>query len=306
MRVVPVLGNPMTRDARREVDRVVEALDARGVRPEVVSAPTADAAAERARRFVAEGAERIVCIGGDGIARIGVDAVAGTATVLGLVPMGTGNDFARAVGLLEPGGSTAGADPVSARVDRALADPRPIDAIRTTHGWAASVATLGFSGDVTARANALRWPHGPQRYTVATVLQLPRLRTLDLTLTLDGRRVDTEVTLLAIGNTAFFGGGMRVCPDARPDDGRLQVVVIGGVGRATFLGVFPRVFRGGHVEHPAVEVYEAGSVRVEQPSGDDVLWADGDPLGRLPVDLEVVPGAVALAGAGSDPFRSGA
>ena len=167
--------------------------------------------------------------------------------------------------------------------------------MRTNHGWVASVATVGFSGDVTARANALRWPRGQQRYTVATVLQLPRLRRLRATVTIDGETHDADTTMLSVGNTAYFGGGMCICPDARPDDGLLQTVVIGAVGRGTFLRVFPKVFGGRHVDHPAVTSYRSRTVRVE---GDDVvMWADGDPLGPLPVTCEAVPGALRVAGA---------
>jgi diacylglycerol kinase (ATP) len=101
--------------------------------------------------------------------------------------------------------------------------------------------------------------------------------------------------MLSIGNTAFFGGGMRICPDARPDDGLLHVVVIGPVGKGTFLRVFPRVFGGGHVRHPEVTTYTGTTVRVE---GEDCqMWADGDLLGPLPVTCEVVPGALRVAGA---------
>jgi len=157
------------------------------------------------------------------------------------------------------------------------------------------VATAGFSGDVTARANGLRWPRGQQRYTVATLLQLPRLRRVHARITVDGVAHEADNTLLAIGNTAYFGGGMRICPDARPDDGLLHVVVIGPVPVTTFLRVFPRVFGGGHVRHPAVSTWTGRVVSVEGDEGD--MWADGDLLGPLPLTCEAVPGALQVAGA---------
>jgi diacylglycerol kinase (ATP) len=159
----------------------------------------------------------------------------------------------------------------------------------------ASVATAGFSGDVTARANGLRWPRGQQRYTVATVLQLPRLRRLHARITVDGVTHEADNTMLSIGNTAYFGGGMRICPDARPDDGLLHVVVIGAVGRGTFLRFFPRVFGGGHVRHPDVQTYTGRTVRVEGEDGE--MWADGDLLGPIPLTCEAVPRALQVAGA---------
>src|SRR5690606_6758699 len=141
--------------------------DAAGHDAELLQADSAEGSSAVAAAAVNAGAERLVVVGGDGLVRIAVGAVATSKTVLGIVPQGTGNDFARALGLL--------AGKLEDQVDRALQTPVSVDAMRTNHGWVASVATLGFSGDVTARANALRWPRGSQRYTVATLLQLPRL-----------------------------------------------------------------------------------------------------------------------------------
>lgn len=284
---VHVLGNPAARGGSGDAERAVDLLRAAGLETVLVEADSPSAAAEAAAKAVDGGAERLVAVGGDGLVRIAVGAVAGSTTVLGIVPQGTGNDFARALGLL--------AGDLETHVRRALGTPVRVDAMRTNHGWVASVATVGFSGDVTARANALRWPRGQQRYAVATLLQLPRLRTLRATVTVDGERHSADTTLLSVGNTAYFGGGMRVCPDARPDDGFLHAVVIGAVGRGTFLRVFPRVFGGRHVAHPAVTTYQGRQVIIE--GEDAMVWADGDPLGPLPVTCEVVHGALQVAGA---------
>jgi diacylglycerol kinase (ATP) len=284
---VQVLGNPAARGGTGDVERVIDELRAGGRRAAMLRADSAAAAAEQARHAVAAGAERLVVVGGDGLVRIAVDAAAGSETVLGIVPQGTGNDFARALGLLD--------GDLAEHVRRALDAPAAVDAMRTEHGWVASVATAGFSGDVTARANGLRWPRGQQRYTVATVLQLPRLRRLHARITVDGVVHEADNTMLSIGNTAYFGGGMRICPDARPDDGLLHVVVIGPVGKGTFLRVFPRVFGGGHVRHPDVQTYTGRTVRVEGEDGE--MWADGDLLGPIPLTCEVVPRALQVAGA---------
>jgi diacylglycerol kinase (ATP) len=284
---VQVLGNPAARGGTGDVERVVDELRAGGRRATMLRADSAAAAAEQAREAVAAGAERLVVVGGDGLVRIAVDAAAGSETVLGIVPQGTGNDFARALGLLD--------GDLADHLRRALDAPAAVDAMRTYHGWVASVATAGFSGDVTARANGLRWPRGQQRYTVATVLQLPRLRRLHARITVDGVVHEADNTMLSIGNTAYFGGGMRICPDARPDDGLLHVVVIGPVGKGTFLRVFPRVFGGGHVRHPDVQTYTGRTVRVEGEDGE--MWADGDLLGPIPLTCEVVPRALQVAGA---------
>jgi diacylglycerol kinase (ATP) len=283
---VHVLGNPAARGGTGDVERVVDSLRAGGHDPVLLEATSAEHSSAVAADAVAAGAERLVAVGGDGLVRLAVGAVAETSTVLGIVPQGTGNDFARALDLLD--------GDLDDHVRRALERPVAVDAMRTDHGWAASVATMGFSGDVTARANGLRWPRGSQRYTVATLLQMPRLRHLVATIEVDGVTHSADTAMLSIGNTAYFGGGMKICPDATPTDGLLHVVVIGAVPKRTFLRVFPAVFAGRHVRHPDVATYTGHRVTVR---GDDTMWADGDELGPLPVTCEVVPGAVQVAGA---------
>ncbi len=282
-----MLGNLATEAGRQQVEEVAAAIRRRQHDAVVLEASSHDDAAAAAEHAVSDGIDRLVAVGGDGVVNIAVNAVARSETLLGIVPHGTGNDFARALGLLD--------GTLEDHVERALEDAVPIDAMLTNHGWVATVATLGFSGDVTARANAIRWPRGQLRYTVATLAQLPRLRSLAVSIDVDGRRSDIETTLLAVGNTACFGGGMRICPNAEPDDGRLQVVCIGAVSRSRFLRVFPTVFSGRHVGHSDVTT-DSGSV-VTIDGADLDLWADGERLGPLPVTIEVIPGALRVAGA---------
>ncbi len=239
------------------------------------------------KRIVADGAERLVVVGGDGLVHLALQAVAESTTVMGLVPQGTGNDFVRALGLLDLS--------LTEQVDAALSDGVPVDALKTTHGWVGTVATLGFAGDVTARANAMSWPRGESVYSIATILQLPRLRQLELTFTVDGVAESTSTTMLSIGNTKYFGGGMKICPGAVPTGGFFEATTVGGVGRLSFLRVFPRVFKGTHVDHPSVAVRIGRSGRLEGDAAD--LWGDGERLGPLPVDFEIVRDAVRVAGA---------
>ncbi len=285
---VHLLANPASGTAD-EGDRaaVSRQITAAGHRVIDVTGGSSAASHTAVERIVGEGAERLVIVGGDGLVHLAIQAVAGTQTVLGLVPQGTGNDFVRALGLLDL--------PLREQVDAALSDGVAVDALRTTHGWVATVATLGFAGDVTARANAMSWPRGESVYSVATVLQLPRLRQLELIFTVDGVAEATSTTMLSIGNTKYFGGGMKICPGAVPVGGYFEATTISGVGRLTFLRVFPRVFKGTHVERDEVAVRIGRSGRLEGDAVD--LWGDGERLGPLPVDFEIVAGAIQVAGA---------
>lgn len=245
-----------------------------------------DSAAANPLRLAAAGPDRLVAVGGDGTVRLALQAVAGTPIVLGIVPAGTGNDFARSFGL-EPGTD------LEVAVARALGPHRAVDAISTPRGWAATSVTGGFSADVNRRAEAMRLPLGSSRYTAATLQALPRLRTRPVTIVADGETRRFDATLVVAANTAFFGAGMAICPEADPGDGLLDGLVIGAVGRIELLRLFPRVFKGTHVTHPAVAQFRG---RVVEIDGDGIeLWSDGEPLGPAPMRLEASPGAVRLA-----------
>jgi diacylglycerol kinase (ATP) len=292
MAPVHILGNPSASRGRRArvIGQVAERVTLAGLEPVIVTAASRADALAGARRVVAEGADRLVVVGGDGLVHLALQAVATTGVTLGIVPAGTGNDFARAVGLAGLGPETA--------ADRALGDPAPFDAVLTTHGWFASVASIGFSAAVNARANRLRWPKGSGRYTVATLLELPRLGPITLGLELDRVHHEVEVSFVALANTRYFGGGMRICPDASPHDGRLDVAVIGPAGRLSLLRVFPSVFAGTHVRDPRVTMLSGRCITITGPAGVD-LWADGELVGPLPLEMTVVADALRLAGAGA-------
>ena len=239
----------------------------------------------------------------------GSNACANTSGSLGIIGAGTGNDFAGALGLP----SLAAGRNVPKAVDAALGVSAPVDllhvastaavreALDSSDGltadsrFATSVATFGFSAVVNERAERMRFPRGPSRYTVATLLEAARLRSTMIELELDDRRVTCEATLVALANTARFGGGMRIAPEADPHDGLVDVVVIGAVGRATLLRVLPKAFSGRHIEHPAVTVHRAARVRVIT-SEPMAVRADGEPVTVTPATFTVAPAALAVAG----------
>ncbi|MGL5909534.1 MAG: sphingosine kinase, partial [Phycicoccus sp.] len=154
------------------------------------------------------------------------------------------------------------------------------------------VLAAGFDAVVNERANRWRRPRGPLRYHLATVRELPVFRPIPYVLVLDGRRFETEAMLVAVGNGPSYGGGMRVTPDASFDDGLLDVLVAHRISAFELLRVFPRVFRGSHVTHPAVEIVRARSVQLQAVG--IVAYADGERLGPLPLTVEVVPDALGV------------
>ncbi|WP_171113434.1 diacylglycerol kinase [Streptomyces sp. Z423-1] len=246
----------------------------------------------RARAAVADGTGALVAVGGDGIAHLALQAVAGTDTPLGLVAVGTGNDFARALGLPVRDPAAAG---------RMIAEGlkgdgvRDIDLGRVGDRWFGTVLASGFDSRVNDRGNRMRMPVGRFRYDLAMIAELAAFRPFPYRLTLDDGEVrEIEATLVAVGNGSSYGGGMRICPGADLTDGLFDITVVGDCGRRTLLRVFPTVYRGGHVDHPKVTVHRAA--RVEIAAEGITGYADGEPLGPLPVSVRCVPGAVRVVG----------
>lgn len=283
-----LLANPQAHGGRvaPTIDRTEQAFSDRGVQVCRVDAEDGVEAEQAAARLVAEGAERLVVIGGDGMVNLAAQAVAESSTVLAVLPFGSGNDFARGVGLPTE---------VEPAVDAALADPVAIDLMRIGERWAVSVATLGFSVAVNRRANTMRHPSGSAKYTVATMLELRHLHAEPFTLTVDGEERRRDAVLVTVANTSTFGGGMKISPAADPADGVLDLTLVGDTGRLQLLAWFRKVFDGSHLDHPMVETYRGRRISITSPATE--LWADGEPLGATPVTVEAVPGALLLAGA---------
>ena len=265
---------------------VVTYLRDLGVETEVFSPTSPEAALEAARQVGAMGAERLLVVGGDGLIRLAASALTGGTTVLGVVAAGTGNDAARALRLLD--GS------LEEQVLRALADPVPIDLIVGCDQPVVTSAVCGFPTTVNERANRMRFPKGANRYTLATLLEVPRMAPAHYRLVLDGEALELRAAAIVVANTAYFGGGMRICPEADPIDGLLDVCVIGDLDRLDLLRSLQQVRTGRHVDHPKVAMYRAGVVGIE---GVGTMRADGEPLGDLSVVLRAEPEALLVAGA---------
>jgi diacylglycerol kinase (ATP) len=289
---VALVANPAAGSgtAGAATHRAEQGLRALGASVRTVVGSNAASTATALRDLIATDAvDRVIVLGGDGVVHLAIQVLAEGSIPLGICPVGSGNDIAAALSL------PTGLDDA---VRVALGPTRSVDLLRIGDRWAASIATIGFAGDVNARANRLRRPRGASRYTVATVVELPRLRARPVRLSIDeGEPGDLQATLVAIANTDRFGGGMRIAPDALCDDGLLDITVVGPVGRIRLLRFFGRVFRGTHTALPEVTTHRGSQVALTCPGVQ--LWADGepigDPLGSEPLLIETVRGALLVA-----------
>ncbi|GGR11572.1 sphingosine kinase [Actinoplanes ianthinogenes] len=272
---------------------VLQALGGAGHPVRLLEADSGTGAEQACHRAVADGAVALVAVGGDGTVHRVLQAVAGRDVGFGVVAAGTGNDFAGAVGVpKEPIEAAAGiAASLAAgrvrRIDAALA----ADAAGRER-WFCAVLAAGFDALVNERANRMRWPRGPRRYDLAIMLELARLRARRYTLEIDGEVLTVPAEVVAVGNAASYGGGMRILPDADPADGLLDVIYASPLGRGGLVRLTPRLRDGTHVTDARVTVLRARHVRVHAEG--IIGYADGERLGPLPLDMKVVPGAVRL------------
>ncbi|AVH98304.1 diacylglycerol kinase [Streptomyces sp. WAC00288] len=286
----------------------LDALRDAGLSVRTVLGHDAADALRRAREAVADGTGALVAVGGDGMVSLALEVVAGTPVPLGIIAAGTGNDFARTLGL--PVRDPAAAARVAAGILKDTGG-RAVDLGRVTSGgtaatgtsaagtatagagarWYATVLASGFDSRVNDRGNRMRLPVGRFKYDLAILAELAAFRPVPYRLTLDGGRiVEVDATLVAVGNGTSYGGGMRICADARTDDGLLDVTVVGDCDRTTLLKVFPRVYKGTHLDHPEVTTYRTRTLALDAP--DTTGYADGEPLGPLPLAVECVPAAL--------------
>lgn len=251
-------------------------------------------AEELAATAVAEGRERVVAVGGDGTVQEVLNGLlaGGGPAELGIFPVGTGNDLGRSLGL-----PTDPADAWSVAIGHAT---QPLDVARATNGdgrerWFASAGGIGFDAQVAAAMATRRgWQAGKAGYLLTTLSELRRFENRRVRIGVDGEIVEASVLLVAIANGEYYGGGMRIAPGARTDDGRLDVCVVGDISRLTAIRQLPNLYRGTHIGHPAVSMRAGSTLSVE---GDDRTRAhlDGEPFGGLPLKVVLHAGVVRVA-----------
>jgi diacylglycerol kinase (ATP) len=290
---IAVLANPFSGKGRggRAAEAAVVHLRERGVDVRAYAGGSAADTARLAATALAEGPRVLVVVGGDGTLAGVLDIVCAAGVPVALVAAGTGNDLARALGLPR--------NDVAAAAELALTGvPRAIDVgeVRTASTAARkflTIAALGFDAKVSDRTNRLRWPHGAPRYYLALLIELVRLRPMDFTLAVDEEAARRSPgTLIAVGSTSSYGGGMPVCAGAVPDDGLLDIVHVAPLGRLRLLRLFPLLLRGRHLSRPEVAHRRARRITVSAPGL--VAYADGERIGEDECTISLLPGALTM------------
>ncbi len=282
-----ILINPTSGKGRsaKNAPLAVQRLRSRGVQVTELTGDNSQGSLALAQQAVADGIDALIACGGDGTVHCALQAVAGTDVTLGIIPLGTGDDIARTLDLPRNDVQAAAdviADGRTRQVDYGMV--RSSDGVDKAF---LAVMSAGFDSEVTERANTMTWPTGTSRYLIATLAELRVFQPAPFQITVDGQTLRSEGMMLAIGNGSSYGGGMYVCPTAIPDDGLLDLTFLTRTSKLTFLRIFPRVFKGSHIHHPSVRTLRGASLHIEAPG--QTAYADGERVGPLPVDVDVVP-----------------
>ncbi len=257
----------------------------------LVSSKSAADLAEQARRAVADGVLRLVVAGGDGTLHHVAQGLAGTDCALGVVPLGSGNDLAGTLGIppeLEPAVQLALTGPV-----------RRIDLARVGETLCIGYAGVGFDSEVTRFANEVKRLRGPLIYLYSVIHTLATFQPPGMRVEYDGGTFEGKAMFVVAANLPRFGGGMKIAPEARIDDGLLDLVIVREISKPTLLSVFPRVYTGRHVTHPAVILVRTARVTITLDR-DMTIYGGGEPVrpapAGVPITVEAVPRALAVIG----------
>ena len=243
----------------------------------VVDTTSVEHAREEARTAAADG-ETVVAVGGDGLVGSLAGALRGGAGPLALVPSGRGNDFARVLKIpTEPREAARVAVDGSERiVDLGVANGRAF----------VGIASLGFDSDANRIANEAKLVKGNLVYLYAALRALAGWKHARFRVTVDGREREVVGYSVAIGNSKAYGGGMFVFPHAKLDDGLLDIVTVAQHGKLRWLAAVPKVFKGTHVDSPYGK-FETGEVVQVVADRPFTVYADGDPIAELPLEVTV-------------------
>jgi YegS/Rv2252/BmrU family lipid kinase len=288
-----VLCNPAAGGGRgqRGVPGVVARLREHGLPHRLVATRSLEHALQEAVQACEDG-EVVATMGGDGLTGRVADVVSRHGGTLAVLPAGRGNDFARALDL--PGDPAGAAGVLATGSTRRLDLGESVDADGRRRRFL-GILSVGIDSEVQRIAETTRLPLGRHTYVYGALMALAGWHRLPFALEIDGTPTRMSGFTVAVANSGVYGGGMRLAPDARLDDGLLDVVQIAGASRVRLLRGLARTADGSHVQDEHVDVATAREVTIRSTSPEAlrlIAYADGERVAPLPLRVRVVPGAV--------------
>ena len=303
-----VLVNRSAGSGRRlsEVATFVKELSRLGWRVDVVAPVVREDVVPAIEHAVRGGTDCLIVAGGDGTWHSVLQAEIVHASSrpsthegddsnpvpLALLPIGTGDDNARSLSLPI-------SDPAATAHLVNIGSTRLIDLglvhSGSTRRWFSGVLSVGFDSQVNARANHYRRLPGTFRYLTAAAVELMRFTPGTYTISTPAQTLNQAAMLIAVGNGGHYGGGMAICPEFSHTDGELEITIIGELSRGRFVATLPTVYSGRHVRQPGVTTLRGPVVDID--SDDQLVFADGEYVGRTPIRIECVPRALRIIAA---------
>jgi diacylglycerol kinase (ATP) len=270
--------------ARFVLREALEVMPREGAEIDVQESRDAQHLLALARRAAAEKPNAIVSLGGDGTHHYVMNGIVGSEIPLGFIPCGSGNDFAKGLGI--PTQARAAAQVLHA------GNIRRVDLGRVGNTVYGCIAGAGFDSVVTRYANErVRRLHGPWAYAWSILRCLQSYRPEPLEIVSDVQEFSGDVTFAVVGNNVSYGGGIHLTPRAKLDDGLLDVCIVPYLGKLELLRWVPRAYRGEHLRHPRIIYFQARKVSLSTTSRLE-LFGDGEFMQELPATIEIVPRAL--------------
>ena len=234
---------------------------------------------------VEKGYEKLIICGGDGTVHEAIHGLVNTDVALGIIPLGTGNDLSRTLGIKK--------DISFACSVIGEGREKRIDVARVNEGhYFVGVGALGFDAEVAALAEKFkRFAPGICIYILAILAKLLTYSFKRITIRFNSEEYHEEVLLAAFGNSRFYGGGIQITPQAEMDDGMLDLCVIRRINRLKLLFLLPTVYRGTHIRFSEVNLYRTRKIVVESNIPLN-LYGDGEFVSSTPLSIEVIPQAL--------------
>lgn len=240
-------------------------------------------AVEKAKKAVLDGCDAVVAVGGDGTVNEVVNGIGDSDVAVGVLPAGSGNDFSRTLQM--PQAFKEALDCVM------QGKTKPLDVGIVNGKRFVNVASVGFDAQVVMETNRIkhRIPGSPA-YVLGVLKALAGYEAFDVKLETEERAFRKQVVLIAVANGVFYGGGMKIAPNAITDDGFFDVCLVSNIPRRRILKLFPLIYSGGHLLRPEVEYFRAKKIRIECLGG--YINSDGEILGLCPADMVLQPGGI--------------
>lgn len=236
-----------------------------------------------ARQSVKEGYTDIIAVGGDGTVLETFNGIYNTNTILGIIPAGTGNDFFKMLGECKD---------LNENLDKIIVgNTKLVDIGCANNSYFLNEVGVGIDTEIIEETQKIKKIiNGSASYVIATFKALAKYKCKDVSINIDGFVIKRKVFLVVIANGKYFGGGMKIAPGAEIDSEAFEIIVINKLSKFKFAILFKKVFSGDHVNEKAVEVFKGKSVVITSDM-DHKINADGNILGSLPLNIQILPKA---------------